>query len=65
MLKDWCYENNTDPLESESDVGNTDLDNVTEEVVVNLTKKIAGKQKSTRPRRSEKNSQVLHFIIYY
>ena len=58
MLKDWSYDNSSDPLQSESEVDNTDLDNATNEILVNLSQEIAGKRKGASRRKSEKNSQV-------
>lgn len=51
MLKDWSYENSLDPLQSESDDGNTDLEHVTKKVVVQLSQKIDDQRKSASNRQ--------------
>lgn len=65
MLKDWSYGGNSDPLQSESE-DDTELDNVTEEVIFDISQKISDKRKKSKtPKRraSGKNSQVkLYFF---
>ena len=57
MLKDWPYEMNSDPLQSESESENddTDLDNATENVVVNLSQEIINNKKKQSMQRRKKN----------
>lgn len=56
MLKDWSYDVNSDPLQSDS-ADNTELDSATQNVIVNLSQELSLDRNKNR-RQAEGNSQV-------